>query len=826
MLFKPKLLYRKRIDNMLGEIFNVPLFLLISSMGYGKTTAVKDFLKAQRNISYSWFSVNSYENDELWLWQKFCQNLAAVDPELSKRLAEYGLPRTAVDRERILDIIKNAVTRRTILVIDDYHENKSPSIDLLLTTIARSSIPRLHILIISRNYPKIPVDELELKGLCKELSQNLFEFTREETVELFAQNGFQLSTEEQALLCNNTDGWVAAIYLSLIKYAENNTMEDIQQITRLVKTAVYDKFDSDTRETLLKLSFLDNFGLDQALFITGNSRVGQAIRHLTANNCFIRYDNKSRTYALHALLKTMLQELFAVADIDKPALFSRCGDWYAGNNRYIEAVEFYHLADNYEKILDIFELPGAAELFDQAPQIIIRAFNAMDKKLKLSRPLPYITYIYSYLVVIDAMVGAEMLYEAKAIYEADDNLIDKEQILGEITLAESFLQFNDAPLMNEYQKKASILFGGTSSRISNPEAIFTFGSPHTLYLYHKNEGQLSSLVNTIEDNIEYYNHVANGCGTGFEHIARAEYCLETGDLYNAELFAYKAIFKAKTKNQLCLVICGNLCLARLALLNGKPHAAFSLLDKLRTELDSATHPVLLNSADIAGAYIYGILGKLEQIPYWLQDGDFSRCNLFYQGMGNNYITIGQAAVLRKSYAELEVIVETMREIYKPNNHIFGLIYADIYDAIAKKHLYGMEKAVRALLPAIKMATADGIVTLFAENLPELYPVLQSMPPEDNYPWINQVLDLGERFMQSRKIINEQVEIPTLTEREREVLTLLDEGCTQKEIAQRLYLSPNTVRRHLQNVYEKLGVTNKTLAVKKAKELNLLGEKIF
>lgn len=86
--------------------------------------------------------------------------------------------------------------------------------------------------------------------------------------------------------------------------------------------------------------------------------------------------------------------------------------------------------------------------------------------------------------------------------------------------------------------------------------------------------------------------------------------------------------------------------------------------------------------------------------------------------------------------------------------------------------------------------------------------------------------MGERFMQSRKIINEQKEIPTLTEREREVLTLLDEGYTQKEIAQRLYLSPNTIRRHLQNVYEKLGVTNKTLVVKKAKELNLLGEKIF
>jgi len=84
----------------------------------------------------------------------------------------------------------------------------------LLTAIARASIPRLHILIISRSYPEIPVDELELKGLCKEISQNLFEFTQEETVELFAQNGFQLSAKEQILLCNNTDGWVAAIYLA------------------------------------------------------------------------------------------------------------------------------------------------------------------------------------------------------------------------------------------------------------------------------------------------------------------------------------------------------------------------------------------------------------------------------------------------------------------------------------------------------------------------------------------------------------------------------------------------------------------------------------
>ncbi|WP_082736120.1 LuxR C-terminal-related transcriptional regulator [Syntrophomonas wolfei] len=41
------------------------------------------------------------------------------------------------------------------------------------------------------------------------------------------------------------------------------------------------------------------------------------------------------------------------------------------------------------------------------------------------------------------------------------------------------------------------------------------------------------------------------------------------------------------------------------------------------------------------------------------------------------------------------------------------------------------------------------------------------------------------------------------------------------MALRLYLSSNTVRRHIQNAYEKLGVNNKILAVKKAREMPLL-----
>jgi DNA-binding CsgD family transcriptional regulator len=78
------------------------------------------------------------------------------------------------------------------------------------------------------------------------------------------------------------------------------------------------------------------------------------------------------------------------------------------------------------------------------------------------------------------------------------------------------------------------------------------------------------------------------------------------------------------------------------------------------------------------------------------------------------------------------------------------------------------------------------------------------------------VDAGDRalvidFVDGALLLEERRRMPGLTRREREILNLVAEGKTNVEIAEQLWVSPATVRKHLENVYAKLGVHTRTAA---------------
>jgi len=267
--FTPKVLHRKRINKMLSQIFEVPIFFISASMGYGKTTAVKSFFEKKKSILNIWFYGENEDND-MWMWKKFCASIKCINSSLSRRLIDCGFPQNNIEVQEIIEIIREELKQKTVLVIDDWYDDKIIYINYLIKAVALAEIPDLHIVILSRNKPRDTYLELEIKQKCIVVSQDEIAFTFEETVEFFEINQFKLTDIEKKELYDYTGGWISATYVASIQYYNKNNFHNIPMASELIKIAVYDNLDETTKQILLKLSVVNQFTLEQAIYITGN----------------------------------------------------------------------------------------------------------------------------------------------------------------------------------------------------------------------------------------------------------------------------------------------------------------------------------------------------------------------------------------------------------------------------------------------------------------------------------------------------------------------------------------------------------------------------
>ncbi|HOY15021.1 MAG TPA: response regulator transcription factor [Saprospiraceae bacterium] len=87
------------------------------------------------------------------------------------------------------------------------------------------------------------------------------------------------------------------------------------------------------------------------------------------------------------------------------------------------------------------------------------------------------------------------------------------------------------------------------------------------------------------------------------------------------------------------------------------------------------------------------------------------------------------------------------------------------------------------------------------------------------PFLNQAEEVIQKSDSDNEIKNAL--IGTISKREMEVLELINKGMSNQEIADHLFLSPNTIKTHTYRLFEKLEVKNRTLAILKARELGLI-----
>jgi LuxR family maltose regulon positive regulatory protein len=143
-------------------------------------------------------------------------------------------------------------------------------------------------------------------------------------------------------------------------------------------------------------------------------------------------------------------------------------------------------------------------------------------------------------------------------------------------------------------------------------------------------------------------------------------------------------------------------------------------------------------------------------------------------------------------------------------------------ALALQALGHVERALAALHRALSLAEPSGYVRTFVDKGAALARLLYRAAEQNIHPrYVGRLLASFQTADRAPAETTARTMVEPLSHREREVLELVADGLTNQQIAERLFLSLSTVKWHTHQIYGKLGVNRRTLAVAKARTLGIL-----
>jgi len=822
---KAELLKRERINKILSAIFDYPMTIVEAPMGFGKTTAVRSFLQADKNNPL-WITFVRTGEGASYFWGKLSSEIARIDENISERLRVLGFPSDAPQLEKVLSLLNDiSFTEKTVLVVDDFHLSADMNIGRFLLQIAAERIDDFHIVIITRDTTNIDFGEPLAKGLCYVVSQQKLRFDENEVRDYCRMQAGNVPEDDLRKINEYTEGWISLIYLILLGLENGIPVGMNNSIDELVENVLFNVYEERIRSFLLKLSVMDVFTAKQAMFVTQEEKTAEFLKKLNKENAFIFYDQTSQTYKIHNVLLDYLRIKLDSGAEGLQGLYRRLGEWNLGNGEFPSAYANFNHAGDTERILSILNDPknirNELTLFEGSCEM----FKTISQEMLDQYPIAYLQHIFLSIVYGDEetiVECAEKLETLKKTYEEMEG-IDEEyrsRIIAEIMIINKFTVFNHINPDDRDNRNIQSLLKGRQSYIAKRENEFTFGSPHLLYIYFRDQGTLKEIAKQGAVSFTTYSQFADGCGTGSDYLLSAEYALETGDWATAELNSFKAIYKARTRNQTSIIVCANFTLIRLYILQGKVREAIEMLKQLESDIAEINNSIYNTTLDMCKGYIYACLGQSEKIPYWLQTGDMTTADLLYQGIAFNYIVYGKSVLLSKNYVALEVLTESFQEQFSIFSNQLGLIHNHIFKAVAKYNLYGMEAGTAMLELALAEGQADNLVMPFVEYAPQILEILKELSNRDSQnEYLKKIILCSEQYIES--LDSNQMDKVKLSPREVEVLSLAAEGLKRDEIASRLFLSEGTVKTHFKNIYQKLEVSGKTTAIKIAQMQGLI-----
>jgi LuxR family transcriptional regulator, maltose regulon positive regulatory protein len=392
---------RPRITDLIAEGARwCPLTVVTGPPGAGKTMAVALWAAAETG-PVAWVGLDEFDNGPGTFWSYVIAALRRSGVALPEEL--HALPRGRDQDDEFLLPLTAALAGQdppATLVLDDLHRLTDPGVLKGLDFMLRNVGPALRVVVTSRVDPLLPLHRYRLAGHLTEIRASDLAFSITEAGRLLAQHGSTLAADWLESLTKRTEGWAAGLRLAAIslathpdpaQFVKELMAEDSPLICYLVDE-VLNVQPPQVREVLLSTCILEHVNAEAAVDLTGDEQAAGILASLARTNAFVQPIG-SGWYRYHTLFAGMLRLKLRYEHPDRVAgLLGRAARWYQRKGMLADAVQQAARADDWPLAAGmVVDELAVGQLIDPCGgQRLAGEFAGMPPGRAWTEPAPYL----------------------------------------------------------------------------------------------------------------------------------------------------------------------------------------------------------------------------------------------------------------------------------------------------------------------------------------------------------------------------------------------------------------------------------------------------
>ncbi len=307
-------------------------------------------------------------------------------------------------------------------------------------------------------------------------------------------------------------------------------------------------------------------------------------------------------------------------------------------------------------------------------------------------------------------------------------------------------------------------------------------------------------------------------------LCLAEYYYQTGKVLDAEVQVSQAIIGFDQKSESRLLFAALYLQSKILLTQGRTVNAESYIEDIRAfvkESGNAECSYNINAAEVLCAMYEG---NYTLISSWMKNhapdefGDFNMLDLY------RYMIKLRCYIIEKKYSSVVALAEKLRPLIIAGKRHMDLCELDLLLAMSFYSAQKKDLAVQALERALKIAKRRNYCRLVADEGELMLQVLiEYVEKNGTNPFVDKIIDLTRSMAVQHPLylMGQYHSNKKFSQMEIDILKFLEHGKSKEEIARYFFISVNTVKYHMKNIYSKLGVHTPHQAVWNGKLLGII-----